>query len=96
LASKPHSDSKVLVYISDNDVNFDELVDTMLSESHDNFIFLVDFTTENSWRETMDKHPSIIHFGCRYYKAPQNTCKLDLAPEHFKQLDYWLTQIERD
>lgn len=33
ISSKPHSDSKTMVYISDNDAYFDELVDTMLNEN---------------------------------------------------------------
>jgi hypothetical protein len=40
----------------------------MLSDGSDGFIYLVDFTSEESWKNTMDKHPSIIHFGTRYYK----------------------------
>ncbi len=40
----------------------------MLSELKENLIYFVDFTNDKSWRDTIDKHPSLITFGCRYYK----------------------------
>lgn len=52
----------------------------MLNEGIDGLIYLLDFTSEESWRYAMDKHPSIIHFGARYYKGQQAVAKLDLSP----------------
>lgn len=56
----------------------------------------MDFSTQDSWQKTMDRHPSIIHFGSRYYKELRSTIKLDLLPEQLKYLKFWLNMIERD
>ena len=96
IAAKTRGEGEVVVYISDSDASFDELVNAMLNEGNEGFIFLVDFASEESWRNTMERHPSIIHFGCRYFKEEQKELKLDIAPELLGHLQFWLGLIERE
>lgn len=95
IIQRPKSDGKVVSFISDNDIYFDELVDVMLSEACENLVFLVDFSSEESWKKTMDKHPSITHFGCRYYKPVLKVPRIDLPAHHLNHLRFWLSQIQR-
>ena len=96
IAARTRGEGEVVVYISDSDANFDELVNAMLNEGNESLIYLVDFTSEESWKSTMEKHPSIIHFGCRYFKEQQGEFKLDISPEFLKQMGFWLGLMERD
>lgn len=38
----------------------------------------------------MNKHPSIITFGCRYYKAEIVSCRLNLSEGLLHAFNYWL------
>jgi hypothetical protein len=96
IAAKTRGEGKVAVYISDSDANFDELVNAMLNEGNESLIYLVDFSSEASWKGTMEKHPSIIHFGCRYFKEEQKEVKFDISPELLRHLGFWLGLMERD
>lgn len=86
ISQRPHSDARVLAFLSDSDPYFHELLEAMLADPPDNLIFLVDFTDDSSWRATIDKHPSLAHFASTYYKQPQPAPHPDLPPQQAHHL----------
>lgn len=68
ITAKSSTGNKIVVFSSNQDKYFDEIIELLISESKDNVMYAIDFNSELNWIKYVNKYPSLLSNGSRYYK----------------------------